>query len=628
MTGVAMRRGPVTWYCYLSLGFFTYLLNIQGNILPFLKDELGLSYRAVSLHSSAIALGLIAVGLGGDRIIRRYGRRRALRLSTAGISAGAVLLCMAPAAWASIGSCALMGALGGLIPALVPAVLAETHGPGGRDVAYAEANAITYAFGILGPLTTALLVALAVGWRGAVVLGAAFGAAILTGFRNTRVPDPAGAARLGQASLPAPYWAYWALIGAVVALEFCVLIWAPAFLERVAGLPRATAAGSAAAFSLAMLLGRAGTNRLVRLVATPHLFLGALLLAVLGFLVYWGAARPLATIAGLFVLGLGGGTAMALGMPARSPLMAQVVGPEQVTSAMAMSNSAMNVTRLFGPAVAGAMAGIWNLDSVYLTQAALYVVSCALLLFVPTGIGHVAAQQRGNMFREIANGLSYVARDSRLRSLNLSMLAISFFAMPYVMLLAGFVKEDLGKGDGAFGILQSVSGLGALVGSLGVATLTTFDRKPLVQLVSGVVGGAGLILLALASRSFGYSGAIAAILVLGLSLTAYQTLNSTLLMDSARPEFYGRVMSISMLSFSAMPLMAFPLGQVADSIGVTNMFIAQGGIVVGCMALIAIFNPGHTFGRTSPILLTSNAAPPDGPILAMPGEEPLPAGGK
>ena len=62
MTGVAMRRGPVTWYCYLSLGFFTYLLNIQGNILPFLKDELGLSYRAVSLHSSAIALGLIAVG--------------------------------------------------------------------------------------------------------------------------------------------------------------------------------------------------------------------------------------------------------------------------------------------------------------------------------------------------------------------------------------------------------------------------------------------------------------------------------------------------------------------------------------------------------------------------------------
>jgi MFS family permease len=96
----------------LTLGFFTYLLNIQGNILPFLKAELGLSYRAVSLHSSALAAGLIAVGLFGDRVIRRYGRRRAVRLGAAGISAGAVLLCLAPAAWASIGSCALMGRWG------------------------------------------------------------------------------------------------------------------------------------------------------------------------------------------------------------------------------------------------------------------------------------------------------------------------------------------------------------------------------------------------------------------------------------------------------------------------------------------------------------------------------------
>ena len=131
----------------------------------------------------------------------------------------------------------------------------------------------------------------------------------------------------------------------------------------------------------------------------------------------------------------------------------------------------MNATRLFGPAVAGVMVATINLESVYFLQAALYVVSCGLLLFVPTGLGAASAVARGNMFREIGNGLAYVARDSRLRQLNISMLAISFFAMPYVMLLAGFVHEDLGKGDAAFGFLQSVSGVGALVGSLAVATL-------------------------------------------------------------------------------------------------------------------------------------------------------------
>ena len=303
----------------------------------------------------------------------------------------------------------------------------------------------------------------------------------------------------------------------------------------------------------------------------------------------------------LFILGLGGGTSMALGMPARSPLMAQVVGPQNVMSAMAMSNAAMNATRLFGPAVAGVMVAAWNLESVYFLQAGLYVISCLTLLAVPTGLGYAAmgpmGSQRGSMFAEIGAGLRYVARDPRLRLLNISMLSVSFFAMPYVMLLAGFVHEELGKGDAEFGLLQSVSGAGALIGSLGIATLAAFDRKNFVQWISGIAGGLGLVGLALASNAFGFTGAMVMMAVLGLALTAYQTINSTLIMDAARPEYYGRVMSINMLSFSAMPLMAFPLGRLADVIGVQQMFIAQGLIVVSCMVILSLVSPGYTFGR-------------------------------
>ena len=40
-----IKRGPVTWYCYMMTGFFMYLLAIQGNIIPFLRSELHLSLR-------------------------------------------------------------------------------------------------------------------------------------------------------------------------------------------------------------------------------------------------------------------------------------------------------------------------------------------------------------------------------------------------------------------------------------------------------------------------------------------------------------------------------------------------------------------------------------------------------
>lgn len=324
------------------------------------------------------------------------------------------------------------------------------------------------------------------------------------------------------------------------------------------------------------------------------------------------------TIGWLFLLGLGGGTAMALGMPARMPLMVYLVGPQNLMAAMAMSNAAMNATRLFGPAVAGAMAAAWNLESVYFTQAALYGVACLALLGIPTGLGsaapHPGAARQG-MWREIGDGLRYVLSDARLRTLNLMMFTVAFFVMPYVMLLAGFVQEDLGKGEREYGLLQSVSGAGALLASLAIASLTEFDRKALLQWASGIVGGAGLVALAAGSQVFGFGGALAATLVLGLALTAYQTINSTLTMEAARPEFYGRVMSINMLSFSAMPLMAWPLGQLADAIGARAMFTGQGLFVAAFLVAMALLQPRHIFGRSPAGSPAEPARPAPGPAL-------------
>src|SRR5215216_1258902 len=91
--GSGIIRGPITWYCYLLLGFFVFTLTMQGNIVPFLKQELSLTYRETGLHASAIAVGAIIVGLFGDKIVRRYGRRAMLMLGTLASAGGALMLC-------------------------------------------------------------------------------------------------------------------------------------------------------------------------------------------------------------------------------------------------------------------------------------------------------------------------------------------------------------------------------------------------------------------------------------------------------------------------------------------------------------------------------------------------------
>lgn len=165
------------------------------------------------------------------------------------------MLCWAPTAWVSVGSCLLIGVPGALIPAMVFAILAEVQGKH-RDVAFAESSAVSYAFAIMGPLAMSLCLSLGLGWRGAVMLGVVIGAAVLLLFRSVPIDNSTELPTGGTNNLPASYWTYWCMLASVVALEYSVLFWAPAFLQRVANLSPAQAAGSAGAFSVAMIVGR------------------------------------------------------------------------------------------------------------------------------------------------------------------------------------------------------------------------------------------------------------------------------------------------------------------------------------------------------------------------------------
>jgi hypothetical protein len=79
-------------------------------------------------------------------------------------------------------------------------------------------------------------------------------------------------------------------------------------------------------------------------------------------------------------------------------------------------------------------------------------------------------------------------------------------------------------------------------------------------------------------------------------------------------------MSINMLTFSSMPLMAYPLGALADVIGAPETFIAQGAIVLAFMAFVALVNGGYTFGRhESKSLQAVPVAPGAGASQPVPG---------
>lgn len=303
-----IRRDRLTWAAYLALAQFTFFLNIQGNIIPFLKDEFGLSYRVVTLHPAAVAAGLIVCGLFGERLTRRYGRLWSVMLGLAGMALGAVAIIAAPHPVVSILGCFLMGAVGCLVLIVVPTLLADWHGAN-RSVAIGEANGISYVASLTAAMAVGLFVAIGFGWRAALLLGVVLAGLLLLFLRG--VPMPAAKVPVATDTgnrggrLPAAYWLYWLTIIAFVGVEQSVLVWATEFLVRVKEVPVASAAIAAGAFSLGMLVGRLSSAFvLTRIAAARALYLSAIV-TVPAFFLFWSAPNLPVAVVGLFAVGLG-----------------------------------------------------------------------------------------------------------------------------------------------------------------------------------------------------------------------------------------------------------------------------------------------------------------------------------
>ena len=370
MTAAFVRR-PASWYGYFLIATQIYLFNVQGNVFPFLQDEFGLSYREVSLHSSATAIGVIVTALFGRALTVPLGRRRSLWLGAATIGAGAILLCLAPAAWVSIASCLIIGLGGGILAAGVPAMIADLHGEGRRQ-ALAEQAIVGYSYALIAPLLTGASVALGLGWRPAVIFPAVVAFALIGLFRKAAMPVDAPHPASRHARLPAAFWAYFCQLLFSVSLEFSVLLWASSFLERVIGFDPAAAATWVAGFYLGVLAGRAALRVLINRLP-PEVIVGtAFAIGLVGFALYWGVGQPWAAVPGIVMLGV-------CVSPQYPVAMALALGtaPHAREQSSSYLTLAVGLAILLSPALLGTLADLVGLNRAHLTLPIL-IAACAL----------------------------------------------------------------------------------------------------------------------------------------------------------------------------------------------------------------------------------------------------------
>lgn len=277
------------------------------------------------------------------------------------------------------------------------------------------------------------------------------------------------------------------------------------------------------------------------------------------------------------------GVAWAFNMPVRQSVVPNLVPRSALMNALALNSAGFNLTRIVGPSLAGLLiAGIGIAGNFYL-QAMAYVGVTMMVWQMHIPPRESGASKDVSVRRNLAEGARYVWRHPTLRAQMTLALVPVVVALPYISLMPVFAKDVLGLGPGGFGLLMAAPGLGAVIGTLTIASAGDIKHKGLLLFGALIALGISLVLFS-QSRSFPLSMAL--LVLVGMFQMCYMTTNQTLLQITAPDELRGRVMGIYMLNQGLLPAGSLFAGVLADLWG-APLAVAVMGSAVLLLAAIA-----------------------------------------
>ena len=309
-------------------------------------------------------------------------------------------------------------------------------------------------------------------------------------------------------------------------------------------------------------------------------------LAVLGF-------RPHLSLAALYALAIYGGILLAFDNPLRRSFVSEMVRSEDIPNAVVLYSATVNVSRIFGPALAGLLVVTLGYGWCFAIDAVTYVaVLFCLYLMRPAELHREPPKPR--MKGEVRAGVRYVLSMPALWISFVMLAAIGTLSYNFNVTFPLLVHDALHRTDAVYTILYAVFSFGAVVGALVVA------QRALVRMRHVVFGAfaLGLTMLALAFVP-GVDTAVPAVFLVGVATILYSTATTTMVQIEARPEMRGRVLSLqTVLLIGTTPIGGPLLGWLADAAGGRTPIIL-GGIVCLIAAIFGYYAVRHYLPRIS-----------------------------
>lgn len=184
---------------------------------------------------------------------------------------------------------------------------------------------------------------------------------------------------------------------------------------------------------------------------------------------YTGHVSAAALLVAAGVAGVG----TAIGQPAWSALVPELVDREVVTEAIALNSAGFNVARALGPAVGGVVLSALGATGSFTVNAVTFLaVIVVLLVFRPrTAPTRPAAGARPPLLRAFAEPVRLARDEPGIRAAFTAMLAFSLGCAMVYPLTPAYAKTTLGVSAAQYGVMVGAMGAGAVLGATGLRRL-------------------------------------------------------------------------------------------------------------------------------------------------------------
>jgi MFS family permease len=299
------------------------------------------------------------------------------------------------------------------------------------------------------------------------------------------------------------------------------------------------------------------TNRWVVMLCTQSI--NALMTGILLILLLLHAIQPWHVLLVAFMLGC----STILDMPSRRSLIYDLVGPQQVASAMSLETINNTVGKFLGPLVGGLMLEMTGFVGVYGLLMAVYLLALSFILQVKINLPGPPGPAQP-IWQSLVSGLRYSWGNRVVLGVLCITVIMNALAFSYVQILPVVARDHLQVGPGLMGLLASADGMGTLVGALLLATLgklpahgRIFALGALLELVSllGFAASPWYVL----SGVFLFGG--------GLGNAGFSAMQSTIILLSAAPGMRGRAVGVLGLCIGSTPLGLLELGALSGAVG-------------------------------------------------------------